>query len=224
MLLLLVSATDFEISETAVWLHDRSISHNEPKTELLISGIGQLQTTYTLQKKIHLQRPDLIVQAGIGGSALSEDIGKVYAIRSEMIADLGVMEKAGFRNVFELGLDGPERFPFHQGKLINPYRSLMEWTGLPVSDGVTVNEIKSADFAGFQRNPTPVVESMEGAALHYVCLMENIPFLQIRSVSNQLGDRDKNRWKLKEARESLHGSLVSLIQKLEKTDETLFRI
>jgi futalosine hydrolase len=54
--------------------------------------------------------------------------------------------------------------------------------------------------------------------------MEKIPFLQIRSVSNLLGDRDKSRWKIKEARESLHESLVSLIQKLEKEDETLFRI
>jgi futalosine hydrolase len=134
------------------------------------------------------------------------------------------MEKAGFRNIFEMGLDLPDRFPFKEGKLLNPYNYLLAWTGLPLMDGVTVNEIKSADFAGFQRNDVPVVESMEGAALHYVCLMEKIPFLQIRSVSNLMGDRDKSRWKLKEARENLHKSLVSLIQKLEKADETIFRI
>jgi futalosine hydrolase len=64
---------------------------------------------------------------------------------------------------------------------------------------------------------------MEGAALHYVCLMEEIPFLQIRSVSNLLGDRDKKGWKLKEAIEELNESLIALIQKLEKADETLFR-
>ena len=116
-----------------------------------------------------------------------------------MIADLGVMDRAGFHNVFDLGLDDPERFPFHEGKLKNPYRFLLEWTGLPVLDGITVNEIKSADFSGFQRNRVPVVETMEGAALHYICLMEKIPFLQIRAISNTLGDRDKSRWKLKEA-------------------------
>ena len=65
---------------------------------------------------------------------------------------------------------------------------------------------------------------MEGAALHYVCLMEKIPFLQIRAVSNVIGERDKSRWKLKEAMKSLNESLVFLIQKLEKADETLFRI
>jgi futalosine hydrolase len=224
MLILLLSATDFEISETVVWLNNRPLPHNAPKPELLIGGIGQLQTAYNLQKKIQYWRPALVIQAGIGGAVFEQDTGKVYAIRSERIADLGVMEKAGFRNIFEMGLDLPDRFPFKEGKLLNPYNYLLAWTGLPLMDGVTVNEIKSADFAGFQRNDVPVVESMEGAALHYVCLMEKIPFLQIRSVSNLMGERDKSRWKLQEARENLHESLVSLIQKLEKADETLFRI
>ena len=224
MLLLLVSATKFEISETIDWVTHHSIPHNAQNPELLISGIGQLQTVFAIEKKILEYRPHLVIQAGFGGSTSPHDLGKTFAIRSEIIADLGIREKTGFCSLFDLGLDKPDRFPFQEGKLKNPYQSLLEWTGLPFMDGTTVNEIKSADFAGFQRNQTRVVESMEGAALHYVCLMEKIPFLQIRSVSNVLGDRDKSRWKLKEARKSLHESLIFLIQKLEKADETLFRI
>jgi futalosine hydrolase len=224
MLLLLLSATEFEISKTVQWLNNRPLPHNASKPELLISGIGQLQAAYTLQKQIHLQRPDLLIQAGIGGALSPEDTGKVYAIRSERMADLGVMENAGFRDIFDLGLEKPDHFPFREGKLTNPYRHLLEWTGLPLLDGITVNEIKSADYCGFQQNQLPVVESMEGAALHYIGLMENIPFLQIRSVSNVLGERDKTRWKMMEALENLHEALVNLIQKLEKADETLFRI
>jgi futalosine hydrolase len=224
MLLLLVSATDFEISQTASRLSNHTIGLNALKPKLLITGIGQLQTAYALQNEIGTVRPDLVIQAGIGGASTYEEIGKIYAIGSEQIADLGVMEKAGFSNLFEMGLDNPDRFPFRTGRLINPYRFLLEWTGLPVLDGVTVNEIKSVDFTGFQRNRSPVVESMEGAALHYVCLMEQVPFLQIRSVSNITGDRDKSHWKLKEAIERLNEMLVHLIQKLEKAHETLFRI
>jgi futalosine hydrolase len=224
MHLLLVSATDFEVSEIASWLNDPGIHHNALKPELLISGVGQLKTCYALQKKINAKRPDLVIQAGFGGSSSKEDIGKVYVISSEKMADLGVMENTGFTNIFDMGFEQPDLFPFKEGKLINPYKFLLEWTGLPTIDGNTVNEIKAGDFAGFQLNKVPVVESMEGAALHYVCLMEKIPFLQIRSVSNLTGDRDKSRWKLKEARESLHKSLVLLFQKLENADETLFRI
>jgi futalosine hydrolase len=224
MLLLLMSATDFEISETVNWLNKRSSEHNDLKPELLIGGIGQLQTAYALTKRIRLGRPDMVIQAGIGGSGSKEDLGKLFAIRSEQMADLGLMEKTGFTDIFGMGLDKKDRFPFKDGKLTNPYRNILEWTGLSVLDGVTVNEIKSSSVPGFQRNNLSVVESMEGAALHYVCLMEKIPFLQIRSVSNLLGDRDKKKWKLKDAIEKLNESLIALIQKLEKADETLFRI
>ena len=34
---------------------------------------------------------------------------------------------------------------------------------------------------------------MEGAALHYACIMEHIPFIQLRAVSNFVGERDKNK-------------------------------
>ena len=224
MQLLLLSATDLEISETATWLNNHTLGLNALKAKLLVSGIGQLQTAYALQDRIRLERPGLVIQAGIGGANEQEEIGKVYAIGSEQIADLGVMEKTGFTNIFEMGLENPDRFPFRNGKLENPYGTLLKWTGLPVLDGVTVNGIRSSDVADFQRNSLRVVESMEGAALHYVCLMEKIPFLQIRAISNITGDRDKSRWKLKEALKNLQVELVIMIQKLEKADETLFRI
>ena len=55
-------------------------------------------------------------------------------------------------------------------------------------------------MTGFYENKfLPVIESMEGAALHYVCLMEKIPFLQIRSISNYIGERDKKKWNMKDA-------------------------
>jgi futalosine hydrolase len=224
MHLLLLSATDLEISETATWLNNHAIGLNALKPKLLIGGIGQLQTAYALQNRIRLERPGLVIQAGIGGAPSIDDIGKVYAIGSEQIADLGVMKKTGFTNIFDMGLENRDRFPFRDGRLDNPYRSLLEWTGLPVLDGKTVNGIMSSDVGGFQRNSLRVVESMEGAALHYVCLMEKVPFLQIRAISNVTGDRDKSRWKLKEALMSLHEKLVVMIQKLEKADESLFRI
>jgi futalosine hydrolase len=224
MHLLLLSATDLEISETATWLNNHTLGLNALKPKLLIGGIGQLQTAYALQNRIRLGRPDLIIQAGIGGAPAKDDIGKVCAIGSEQIADLGVMEKTGFTDIFDMGLQNRDRFPFRDGKLNNPYRSLLEWTGLPVLDGATVNGIMTSDVGVSQRNSLRVVESMEGAALHYICLMEKVPFLQIRSISNMTGDRDKSRWKLKEALMNLHEKLVVLIQKLQKADETLFRI
>ena len=52
---------------------------------------------------------------------------------------------------------------------------------------------------------------MEGAALHYVCLQQSVPFLQIRSISNEVGERDKSKWRMKEAVENLNTELIKLI-------------
>ncbi len=224
MHLLLVSATKFEVIDLVSAAENHSLNHNRTNLKWLISGIGQLQTTWAIQKSIEIQRPDLIIQCGIGGASQENEIGEVFAIRSDKLADLGLMENQGFSDIYQIGLSDPEEFPFTGGKLVNPYVNLLQWSGLRQLDGETVNEIKSADLPGFKRNPSLVVESMEGAALHYVGLMEKIPFLQLRAISNLTGDRDKNRWKIKEAIKALHDTLVLLIQKLEKADETLFRI
>ena len=57
----------------------------------------------------------------------------------------------------------------------------------------------------------PVTESMEGAALHYVCLMTNVPFIQLRSISNYIGERNKKKWDMMESINNLNNSLVRII-------------
>jgi futalosine hydrolase len=55
---------------------------------------------------------------------------------------------------------------------------------------------------------------MEGAAFHYVCLMEQVPFIQFRAVSNYVAQRDKTKWKLKQAIQTLNDKLVFILQEL----------
>ena len=55
------------------------------------------------------------------------------------------------------------------------------------------------------------MESMEGASLHYICLMENIPFLQLRAISNIAGERNKKKWKMDEAIINLNKELVRVL-------------
>jgi futalosine hydrolase len=236
MHILLVSATTPELRQTTEWLDSsgrESTATKKPltssdhlQTEQLITGVGQLQTAYCLLKKIYTHRPTFIIQAGIGGSPDAGHISKVFGIRSERLADLGVEEKTGFKSIYDLKLGERDHFPFSNGLLKNPYSRLMEWSGLSFLEGITVNEVSTnpSRIRTLKQNVPCFVESMEGAALHYVCLMEKIPFLQIRSVSNALGERDKSRWKISEALVHLNEMLIDLIKKLQTIDETLFRI
>jgi futalosine hydrolase len=55
---------------------------------------------------------------------------------------------------------------------------------------------------------------MEGACLHYVGRTANIPFLQIRAISNYVGERDKSKWQIKEAIAALNQALLKYTEKL----------
>jgi futalosine hydrolase len=81
---------------------------------------------------------------------------------------------------------------------------------------VSINEITTlpSRIEHYKSSLGATVESMEGAALHYVGLMENIPFLQVRSLSNFVGERDKSKWHIKEAIENLNKELIQIISKL----------
>ena len=59
------------------------------------------------------------------------------------------------------------------------------------------------------------IETMEGAAVFYVCLMERIPFCEIRSISNYVEERNVANWNIPLAIENLGKILITFIKSLE---------
>ena len=65
---------------------------------------------------------------------------------------------------------------------------------------------------------------MEGGGLHYTCLQENIPFVQLRAISNDIGVRDKTKWDIRSAITNLNTRLTDLLEKLNTTEATIFQL
>lgn len=211
MQLLLCAATEFELQPTIDFIRNEKISG----VKILISGVGMTATTFSLAKSIYSQRPDFILQAGVGG-CLNEKLplSKIVLVENENIGDVGVEENGNFKNLFDLNLLQRNSFPWNNGKLSNNI-DVLKTTGLTIVDGVTVNEISTnksrIDYYKTRLNAS--VESMEGAALHYVALQEKIPFLQMRSLSNFVGERDKSKWVMQVAIANLNIELQRLLTK-----------
>ncbi|HVU56946.1 MAG TPA: hypothetical protein VHD83_17915 [Puia sp.] len=182
----------------------------------LLAGIGSIPTTWSLMRQTRRRRPDCIIQAGIAGSFIPGRIGQVMAIKEEALGDVGVHENHTFRTVFDMKLMDSNTHPFTNGLLVNPYQKWLDSTGLQQVRAITINEISTspARIEWYQQNIAPVVESMEGAALHYVCLQENIPFLQLRAVSNDIGQRDKSKWDFKSSIAALNSKLSGILESL----------
>ena len=184
--------------------------------DILITGIGLTATTYSLMKQLQIKRPEIIIQAGVGGCFdTNYPLGSVLAIKQEAIADQSVIELDKLKTLFHLKLVPQNQYPFSKGWLVNKSEVLKK-IKLKKVIGVSTNEITTSKqkVKFYKETFNPVVESMEGAALHYVCLMEKIPFLQIRSISNYIGERNKKNWNMKESIINLNKELTSLLYKL----------
>lgn len=204
--------------ETAIFskqLADTTLIKNND-IEIIETGIGVVNTTYRLLKKLSNSSFDLVIQAGIGGAFKKETgLGDVLMIGQDTFGDLGMEEKENFQTVFQAGFASADEHPFSDGWLKNN-NDFLKRISLPVVKAVTVNKVTDDLLQQQQLRLAfnPDVESMEGAALHYVCLLEKIPFIQIRSISNYVGERNKANWKLKESLANLNKVLSEIVVEL----------
>jgi len=217
MQILLVSATRAEIAGIIRQLETEpeTIPH---RVQLLHTGVGILQSVFQLQKEIYRQRPDIVIQAGIAGSFSKEYAnGSVVCIEADRVADEGVWENKEWKSLGDMHFQDEDRFPFLEGWLWHPYLSCREKTGLPVVKGLTVNQISTnpEQIQAFQKKYNAITESMEGASLHYTCLMETIPFLQLRSISNPVGERNKQNWDFGAAIAALERELMKTLTNIQ---------
>lgn len=214
MYILLVAATKTEIEPTIQFLREQHFVCNNNEIDVLITGLGSISTTWLLGYNINNERPDYMIQAGICGS-FTEDHppGEVVLVSEETMADLGVEENGDFLDVFDMGLQEAATGPYTGKWLINPYTDDFNDYDLPFVKGISINEIttNSQRIEQIKKKYLAAVESMEGAAFHYTALMEKIPFMQIRAVSNYVGERDKSKWKMVEAIDALNDRLMEVL-------------
>lgn len=217
MKILLLSATTFEIGPAVSFLEERDGLYHDHEIAVLTGGVGLLSTAYELTRQLYRSRPDFVLQAGIAGSFRKDiELSKAVLVKEELVADLGVRENKVFQSLFDMKLVNGTVFPYTSGKLVNPDMSRWDFLGLQQVAGVSVNEITTeADQAEeWKKKYSADIESMEGAALHFICLQENIPFLQIRTLSNWVGERDKSKWKMKEAIRELNEYVLAVLAKV----------
>lgn len=222
MQMLLISATPFEVQPllaylTKQWKQENScvFSKKNNRIEILYTGVGAVATTYSLQKKLQNNTYQLVIQAGVAGAFPSSiALGSVWAIAADGFADLGAEDHDNFLSVFDLGLCKDDETPFTQQRIVNHHLKKLSLT-IPSATAITVQSASGSERSITQRSKWKAdLESMEGAALHYVCSKEEQAYIQIRSVSNYITPRDRSTWKMQEAIASLNHFIIEFIESL----------
>lgn len=225
MKILIVAATDLELQPVIKKLtNDLSLTKDQNQwyhcnglsVMFLESGVGSMMTAVSLLITKDYFAFDLWIQIGIAGSFTNElSIGQVVEVTKERFGDLGIEQKDGsFVDVFEVGLTRKDLFPFVDGALINP----VPYTSFPKVSGVTVNRVSGTHdtISAYINKFGADIETMEGGGFFYAALLENIPFCQIRAISNKVEVRDTSLWNIPLALENLSQNLVKILSIIVK--------
>jgi futalosine hydrolase len=197
--------------------HNRVLSGilGSHKIDVLLTGVGMVATAVWCSRALAIGGYDLALNVGVCGSfnpALPPP--SVVHVTSDLFSELGVEDGPAFLTVQEIGLVAPDEFPFTGGRIVNSEPPpLPALNALPTAAGITVNTVHGdeATIATVAARWTPDVESMEGAAFMYACLVAGVPFAQVRAVSNRVERRNRAAWDLPGAVARLNAATLSIL-------------
>jgi futalosine hydrolase len=207
---LIVAATELEIAPLRFALGD--------EFSYLVHGIGAVNTAIHVLKALNNNKYDVVIQTGIAGTYHGNlKNGDVVCVKEERYADLGIEEKGQLMPLEKLGFTQFLEYPFEAGRLINHLVTKEMVTPVKLAIGATVNLVHD----NLQRtqmiidNFSPDIETMEGAAFHQVCMLENQTYFQFRGISNRVGVRDKKEWDIQLAITEVNLVVEQFLKKIQ---------
>ncbi len=206
MKILLVAATEGEIFPL------KSIISASHQLDFLITGPGMVATVYELTRNLSNNKYDLAINCGLAGSFdRSIPLGEVVNVTEDILSELGAENDDEFLDLAEIGLDGKNKFQINHDKWLNskPYRNVKS---------ITVNMVhgNEASIDKVKHRLNPQIETMEGAAFHFVCEKENLSSIQLRAISNYVEKRNKGAWNIPLALVNLKNEVEFFIQHLQE--------
>ena len=199
------------------------------------AGMGAVNTAHTLTRALQVARPSFVLQVGVGGAYANAglDVGDLAVADEECYGDVGVRTQNGWQGAEFIGIPIVQkaenayynRFPVDV-ELARRARELLtaaSWKTVRapfVKSGpfVTVQECSGTTVLAAERSGlfgAAVCENMEGAAAAHICLLYDVPFVEVRGISNLVEDRQRESWDLQGAAEVAQEAALHLIEGLE---------
>lgn len=186
MRILIVAATQAEIPSC---LQQPSSLKNNFDT--LVSGVGMSLTALNLGARLSTRSYDGIINVGIAGAFdYNIALGQPVRIIQDRFGDLGAEDREAFIPIDRLGF-GTSRFYEHpfcaENKALHALQKV---------SGTTVNTTHghAPSIESFLKRGSVQVESMEGAAVFQAADIFNLPCLQVRTISNYVETRNREKW------------------------------
>ena len=191
---------------------------------MLNTGIGKVNAAHSATCLIENYPVKGIINIGVGGAYPEGGlkIGCIAIASKEIYGDEGVITSKGWESLKKIGIPlvshGKKKY-FNEflleKKLLKKGKDRIPPNPTLKKGGRGDFQIKSGPFITvsattgtrkraieLEKRFNAICENMEGAAIAQICTIYKIPMLEIRGISNIVGERDKRKWNLDVASEN----------------------
>lgn len=157
---------------------------------VLVGGVGSARAAASTARALAGDPGfDAVLSAGVGGAFPGRaEPGALLLARKVIAADLGADAPGGYQSVDELGFGSAVveggRIPGLEA-VVGPVLTVNTATGTAE---------RAAEL--LRRHPDAVGEAMEGYGVGVAAEQADLPFAEVRAVSNLIGPRDRDAWRL----------------------------
>lgn len=178
------------------------------RADVVVGGVGPAAAAAAAAGA--LDGADLVLSAGIGGGFAPLGPGAIAVASAIVFADLGAETAGGFMPVSELGF-GVEHYDVAPKLAVE----LADRSGGHLGTVLTVATVTgTATTAQTLRGrfPDAVAEGMEGAGVAAAAARAGVPVGEIRAISNVVGPRERESWRIAEALTALGAAIAAVTQ------------
>lgn len=184
-------------------------------------GVGKVAAAVSLCQRLAKARPAGVLLFGVAGAYPARHrasskfrIGEVVVVERDGFGDEGVGVADGFLSMTALSLkqkDLPAIGPFVLDALA--IRTAARVLEAQVVSATTVSTCSGSEVlsAALSMRTEAAIETMEGAAVAYVCEMLSVPLVHVRAISNYCGERSRGEWDLTRACAAVQDAVLRLL-------------
>ncbi len=164
----------------------------------LVCGVGPVEAAAATARALALRSVDVVLHVGIAGARGLEP-GTVVIGSEAVYCDLAA------------------EWPVVDRVAADRHLAAAARTALP--EAVTTEIHTSAAVGGASASllQTPLVEAMEGFGVLRAAALAGVPALEVRAISNVIGEPDRSRWELDRALGALADALPGIVEAAGRT-------
>lgn len=179
---------------------------------VLAAGMGKVNAAHGATALLERHAVRGVVSFGIAGAYAGSGVSIAEVVVASEVAygDEGVETPTGWMTPeameIPLAVRGGTRFFdcfVPDAERVENARSALRAAGIAARAGgiATVSTCSGTTALGARlaKRTGALCEAMEGAAVAHICTLYDVPFLEVRAISNDVEDRDMGRWRIAEA-------------------------